>query len=71
MEAGLFLQVILATFLAHAYSTCPDHASCMTSKGNGVCRNDTCVVIPAGVRNDLQFTVIVKYPEEKLQVNIN
>ena len=69
MKFYLILFVILANIVVHAYCTCPEGTSCMTSKGAyGVCRNDTCILVPAGVRDDLKFAILVKYPEEMLQV---
>ena len=69
MKFYLILFVILANIVVHAYCTCPEGTSCMTSKGAyGVCRDDTCILVPAGVRDDLKFAILVKYPEEMLQV---
>ena len=69
MECRFILFAILAILTAHAHSICPEGTNCRTSKGeNGVCREETCILIPAGGRADLNFAIIVKYPEETLQV---
>lgn len=65
------LLFYLLTFISDVQCTCDQgHFSCETPDGKyGTCTAGTCIVIQPEVRNDLRLSIIVKYPEETLQVH--
>ena len=66
-DALLVGLLFLPTYI---HCACTEESVCVTPDGKaGVCLGGVCSVLTPGVRNDLKFTIIVKYPEAQLQVN--
>ena len=67
-----FLVLGLLSLPAVVHCACDvNKFSCKTADGRwGACDYGTCVVIQAEVRSNLRFSIVVKYPERNMKVNI-
>lgn len=55
---------------AHVYCECEEGTVCQTPDGEyGVCINGVCTLLSARKRENLQFGIVIKYPEETLQAH--
>ena len=71
MNGKYILLLCMFAITAHVYCECEEGTVCQTPDGEyGVCINGVCTLLSARKRENLQFAIVIKYPEETLQVSL-